>query len=841
MKNKLKNILIIFLINLFWSSTLIANEFNLVAETIKIYQAENKIIAEGNVVSKDINGNTILSDKATYLKNKNFLIAENNVTATNKEGMIIKSQKLSFDKKKNLIIAENFVEVIDSEANNKIMSNKINYFKNNEIIVSEGKTIIYLKSDYEINSYDIKYNMNKEVISSKKKTNVNDKKNGTVINLENFKYKTIKEELRSNGDIKIFDKENNIYFADNIFLDAKKNKISGTNLKVVFDKNLFDIPENDPRLFGNTAELTSNISTINKGGYTTCKKNNDECPSWKITASEIIHDKNKKKITYKNAWLNLFDIPVFYFPKFFHPDPTVKRQSGFLSPTLASSVSSNGSAINLPYYFALSENRDLTFKPKFYTNDNPLFQTEYRHVTKNTKTLIDFSYNEGYKNNSSKKSSGSRNHLFATSDIDLNFDSFDTSELKVKLQKVNNDTYLRVHNIKSDENLISSYTQLNSAINLKLKKESSSFDLDMNIYENLSNTNNRYEYVLPSFDYQNELIESEAIGTVRFQSRGSYKKYNTNVDEAKFVNDVYWLSNDVYSNFGLVSQFEGNLKNSNYDADKTTTLKNENTNFELAGAISMTNSFPLEKNFDNSRRVLTPKIMTRFSPSHMRNLNSDGLKLDSSNLYVLNKVGEIDVLEKGSTITLGGDYKILNLNNEYNFLDFSLGQVFNLDANEDLPKSSSLNKKSSDLVGYIDFGINENGNIKYSYSFDNNYDTLNYNEIAATFQVNKLITDFSYFEERNFIGSNHYANLGFNYLLDETKKINFKTRKDFNADATEFINWNFEYENDCLRAALEFNRTFYKDRDIEPDDEIFLNLTFVPFGQFNSPAIQTLK
>ena len=67
------------------------------------------------------------------------------------------------------------------------------------------------------------------------------------------------------------------------------------------------------------------------------------------------------------------------------------------------------------------------------------------------------------------------------------------------------------------------------------------------------------------------------------------------------------------------------------------------------------------------------------------------------------------------------------------------------------------------------------------------------------------------------------------------------TRKDFNADATEFINWNFEYENDCLRAALEFNRTFYKDRDVEPDDEIFINLTFVPFGQFNSPAIQTLK
>ena len=592
---------------------------------------------------------------------------------------------------------------------------------------------------------------------------------------------------------------------------------------------------------GNTVEITNNISTINKGTYTTCKKNGEDCPSWKITASKIVHDKKKKRITYKNAWLNLFDVPVFYFPKFFHPDPTVKRQSGFLSPTLASSVSTNGSAINLPYYLVLADNKDLTFKPKFYTNDNPLFQVEYREIKENSNTLIDASYNQGYKNESSKKSKGSRNHFFATSNINLNLEDFDSSELELKLQKVNNDTYLRVHNIKSDEDLIKSYTRLNSAINLKLKKESSSFDLNMNVYENLSNTANRYEYVLPSFDYQNQLLESENIGTLKFQSRGTYRKYNTNVDEAKFVNDVYWLSNDFYADTGVVSQFEGNIKNSNYDADKSSTLKNESSNIEIAGAISMTNSIPLEKKFKNSKRVITPKIMTRYSPSHMRNLNSDSLKLNSSNLFVLNKVGEIDVLEKGSSITLGTDYKISSLEDDYNFFELSFGQVFNLEANNDLPKKSSLNKKSSDLIGYVDFGINEDSSIKYSFSLDNNYNTLNYNEIGAIFQVNKLITDFSYFEERNFIGSNQYANLNFNYLFDETKTINFKTRKDFNADATEFINWNFEYENDCLRAALEFNRTFYKDRDIEPDDEIFINLTFVPFGQFNSPAIQTLK
>ena len=56
-----------------------------------------------------------------------------------------------------------------------------------------------------------------------------------------------------------------------------------------------------------------------------------------VSSEEIHHDKNKKIINYKNAWLKVYDKPILYFPKFFHPDPTVKRQSGFLIPAFSSS------------------------------------------------------------------------------------------------------------------------------------------------------------------------------------------------------------------------------------------------------------------------------------------------------------------------------------------------------------------------------------------------------------------------------------------------------------------------------------------------------------------------
>ena len=58
-------------------------------------------------------------------------------------------------------------------------------------------------------------------------------------------------------------------------------------------------------------------------------KKKDKCPPWILQAKKITHDKIKKTIYYEHATLKVYDIPIFYFPKFFHPDPTVKRQSGF--------------------------------------------------------------------------------------------------------------------------------------------------------------------------------------------------------------------------------------------------------------------------------------------------------------------------------------------------------------------------------------------------------------------------------------------------------------------------------------------------------------------------------
>ena len=109
-----------------------------------------------------------------------------------------------------------------------------------------------------------------------------------------------------------------------------------------------------------------------------------------MSADEIRHDKLKKTIYYKNASLKIYDKKVFYFPKFFHPDPTVKRQSGFLIPRFQDN-STTGLSLNLPYFIALAENKDITLSPRFFADDKFLFQSEFRQKNKNSNHIADLS------------------------------------------------------------------------------------------------------------------------------------------------------------------------------------------------------------------------------------------------------------------------------------------------------------------------------------------------------------------------------------------------------------------------------------------------------------------
>ena len=801
MKNN-KNILL-YLILIFFSLTqsLAADEFDITALNIKLFQDSEKILAEGNVLIVGQDGITIEAESATY------------------------------DKKENIIDAKKSVKITDTKTNDEIKSDKIRYSKNKEEILAEGNVFFKGSNGVTMKTEIILYDIKNQVIKSNQSTKMNDGYGNSIL-LDMFNYSTKNKSLRSKGYIEMTDKYENKYFFDDIFIDVKKKRMAGSNLKLKFKKDTFGNVENDPRLVANSAVITENKSYIEGGVFTTCKKRGDKCPPWKLVAKKIIHDKEKQTINYEDAKLYLYGYPVFYTPRFFHPDPTVKRQSGFLTPVVTNSTLL-GYGLNLPYYFALAENKDATLNPKIYADENPLIQTEYRHVTKNSYSILDASFNQGYKETSKKKTSGSRNHIFARSDIDLDLETFDESKLVMNYQKASNDTYLKVHDIKSK--IMTSNTVMNSSIDMNFSKNDTSMNINMDVYEDLSKDDDRYEFVVPNYNYQNKLSISEELGTFNFQSRGYYKNYETNKKQTKLVNDFHWKSNDYISSSGIITKVEGNFKNTNYKAENTSDHKNDKNNIELMGAVSLLSSLPLEKNSENYKKTLTPKLMLRSAPGHMRNMSDSQLKLGISNLYILNKLSDIDVIETGTSLTLGTDYSYKD-KNDFEKFNLSVGQVFNYDDNDDMSKQSTLNEKTSELVGNVNYYLNEFSNFGYKFSLDNNYSTLNYNEISGIFKINKLVTSFEYLEENNHIGNSHYINAGLVLELNESNSLKFKTRENFTTDTTEFYNISYQYENDCLRAAIEYNKSFYSDNDLEPSENLMFTLTIIPFGKLSTPV-----
>ena len=164
----------------------------------------------------------------------------------------------------------------------------------------------------------------------------------------------------------------------------------------------------------------------------------------------MLHDSKKKTIYYDNALIKIYDIPVFYTPKFSHPDPSVKRRSGFLVPSFLD-TKNLGEGLTVPYFWAINKERDFTITPKLYVNENPLLLAEYRQIFKNSNLIFDMGFTEGYKKTTASKQKGNKTHFF--SKFVKNFENTKNnskSTLSITTQDSTNDKYFKLYNINSE-------------------------------------------------------------------------------------------------------------------------------------------------------------------------------------------------------------------------------------------------------------------------------------------------------------------------------------------------------------------------------------------------------
>ncbi len=831
------------------NSKAIDNQVELDANNFEYNKLSNIIYATGNVKINNKKENyLIFSDKVTYNKKIGKIFTKNNSKALS-EGIELNAEIFNYDEKKNILEAKGKVKIEDKIEDYILETEYLNYDRNLQKIFTKGKTKTVIEKKYEFNSKNVFLDRNLKELKSNNFSTIKDD-NSNFYKLSKFLYFYDEKLLRGN-DIEVetnFKQEkSDKFFFKNAFINFLNNSYISKDTRINIHKKVFDkerdleeneenifAGENDPRIYGSSSYGNEDTVVLNKAIFTSCKKN-DGCPPWSIKADKITHDRVNKNIHYKNAILNLYDIPVFYFPKFFHPDPSVERRSGLLQPRLNNS-NVLGSSIHMPYFHVISDNQDLTLKPTIFDNRIYMFQNEYRQENKNSSFIADFSYLKGYQSKISGNDYSNRNsisHLFSKFNVNLGLKDFVTSKLEFFLEKTNNDTYLKVFEnvlfVDKDklEKDLKDKNNLTSGVKLILDNDDYNFATGLTNYENLQKDNNdRYQQVLPYYEFSTSLFSNEN-GSVNLNSNGRNVLQNTNNFRSTLINTINYSTSDIFTEKGFVNNFGIYFKNLNATGKNDTKYKSS-LQSELLNIYEFNTKYPLFKENKYNTNFIIPKVSFRLNPSDMKNYSSENRLITTDNIFGINRLGISDSYESGKSLTLGIDFKKENKEDIDKYLEIKFATVLRDTKESKIPTSSSLNRSTSNLFGSVENSFSDFFSLNYDFAIDNDFNKFEHNAIEAEFTVNNFVTTFNFLEKAGETGDvNTIANTT-KLNFDNQNSLVFKTRRNRKISLTEYYDLVYEYQNDCLTAGIKYRKTYYQDRDLKPKEDLFFTITLFP-------------
>ncbi len=786
MKNRTLIILIIFY-QIIFLSKIFAAEIEFDATDIEISNNQNLTIANNGIAKIEDDRIVIEGVKIKYFKDKSLIVVSQGKITKSDIDLEIKSDTIKYNINERKIDFTNNIRIDDKKNNLVIYSNKINYNLGNKKIFGEKDNRIVDKFD---NTYKVR----------------------------EFEY-SIEDKIIRLNKTKTSDRIGNTFELEIAFLDLNKKEIVAKDIGLNF--KISGNSENEPRLKGRSLTSDEENTIVKKGTFTFCKKR-EKCPPLEMSADEIRHDKIKKIIHYKNASLKVYDKKIFYFPKFFHPDPTVKRQTGFLVPRLQDN-STTGLSLKLPYFIALAQNKDITLSPRFFNDDKFLLQSELRQKNKKSYFITDFSQFIS----SDKCSKG---HLFFNYNKNYEGDSFDDLELDIKFEQVSDDTFLKAYKVESP--IINNNTNLINSINVNFYDENRTLNTNLDVYEDLSKRNSdRYEYV-PNFNFSNIINNNYS-----FRSNGYYKNYNTNITEKVLINNFEFNSNIKYFDSGLVNSKKLLIKNVNSEAKNSEKFKNKDTS-TLVPSFQTNYTYPLQKQTDEFNHTLTPKLALNLSIPHTKDVRKNNAKINYDNIYDVNRLSLDEINEGGFSATYGYEYTKIDKSSFDQKIKFGFANNLRFQENKDLPANSNLGDKTSDFVGLIEYNLNENIKLDYDFSLKNNLVDQNYELFGFEYFLKNFTTTFEYLNENNSDSKTSYLQNKTTYNFNNQNSLIFETRENKEKNFTEYYNLIYQFQNDCLTAAVEYNKEYYSDQDLKPSENLFFKLSILPFGGFNTPNLK---
>src|SRR5437763_1747821 len=537
---------------------------------------------------------------------------------------------------------------------------------------------------------------------------------GQVLLADTVTYNQRTDTVTASGHVSLLLPTGEVVFADFMELRDSMNNAFAENVRLLLADRSRLAANAVRRVNGNRLELR-------RGVYSPCdlcKNDPTAPPAWQLKAREISDDKELKLIEFRDAVMEIDGVPVFYTPYMSQPEPTVKRASGFLTPSFGNS-STVGFHVAVPYFLVLGPDKDLTVAPRFTSRGGPLLASEYRERFGNgyLDALGSINYSNVGSGNNSTTGHQVRGHINAFGNWDID----ETYRTGFQAQRASDQTYLLRFGFGNP--------LLNALISrayLEGFQTRASTDVNAYLFQPLTPGlgDSTQPIVLPvaNRDWQSEpgvwggLLKANAnllnivreVGTQtrRLSLGGEWDRtFRDGIGgEYKFQAR---LRGDAYSVSDLSPKSNPDLPSAYFPINGMPPGERIGYNFFAARAfpqLGLTWHYPLIRRGEDTTALIEPIAGIYAGPAggnRRRIPNEDSLSFEfrDSDLFRPDRLAGYDVLDTGQRVDYGLKGGLYNKDGgNYRFL---IGQSLRAQPNPFLPPASGAAERLSDVVGRI--------------------------------------------------------------------------------------------------------------------------------------------
>ena len=643
---------------------------------------------------------------------------------------------------------------------------------------------------------------------------------------------------RADGNVTLIEPDGEALFAESVELTD--------DLKDGFVEEFKARLGPNSRLAASWGQLQGGVrAELSQAVYSSCEpcgEDPSEAPVWQVKARRVTHDRVEQQVTYRDAVLEMWGVPVLYSPFLSHPDPDVTRKSGFLTPTVGHR-SDLGVRIETPWFWNIAPDRDATFTPIVASERGFAGAGEYRQLFDTGRLEVSGSLATLDKKPKERAGSGPRGHVRLKGESHAG----DDWRLRGEFYRASDDGYLDLVGLDSSETL-PSFAEAEGFLDRSYARVGV-FDVQ-ELRKGVSGEASPLAAPEFLYDWRGE---PSPDGTWSMQAAGAALHRRRGHENQRVTLEGGWRlerftggGHRLEIGAGLRGDFaHGDLAHENTAAD--------DSNSRLLPRASAGWSYLLAGGAEDLQVTVEPRAQLVLGRN---SADADGfpeednraVEFEYANLFALDRFPGLDGAETGQRVDYGIQTGIHGAGDWH--VDAGIGQSRRRKANRDAPAGSGLDTAVSDIVGRVGLTAGEMTALGYRFRLDKDDLTARQTALDLSLNLDPLYFDARYAravgvtgrfmegepEEQEDAGrEREQVDVVLRSKMDANWSALSRYRRDLDAGRSLLGGLGLKYEDECLLFETALERE-YKIAGGDADNRVTVRLVFRDLGSF--PAAQ---